>query len=127
MTETTMQYLLLLHQDETRFTLMNPAEQAEAVATYGAFTEKLKDAGVYVTSARLGPIAGAKTIQTKGGRPVTMDGPFAETKEQIGGFYLIEAPDLATACEWAARCPGAAHGAVEVRQLWAAAAAVVAA
>jgi hypothetical protein len=127
MTETTMQYLLLLHSDEAGWGAMTPAEQAAGVAAYGTYTQALKDAGVYVTSARLAPSAGAKTIQTKGGRPVTMDGPFAETKEQVAGFYLIETADLAAAMAWAARCPGASHGTVEVRQLWPAPAAVAAA
>ena len=122
-----MQYLLLLHADESAWGAMSPAEQAEGVAAYGVFTQALKDAGAWVASARLAPSAGAKTIQTKGGRTVTMDGPFAETKEQINGFYMIEAPDLAAASEWAARCPGAAHGAIELRQLWAAPAAAAAA
>jgi hypothetical protein len=113
-----MQYLLLLHMDESGFGVLSPAEQAEAVASYAAYTQALKDAGALISSARLGMSSGAKTIQTKGGRPVTLDGPFAETKEQVAGFYLIEAPDIATASEWAARCPAAAYGAVEVRSLF---------
>jgi hypothetical protein len=113
-----MQYLLLLHADESGWDRQSPADQAAGLAAYGAYTQALKDAGVWVASARLTPAASAKTIQTKGGRPVTMDGPFAETKEQLGGFYLIEAPDFAAAMAWAARCPGAGHGTVEVRELW---------
>lgn len=122
-----MQYLLLLHADEAGWDAMSPAERAEGVAAYGAYTQALQEAGVWVASARLAPAASAKTIQTKGGRPVTMDGPFAETKEQLGGFYLIEAPNLAAAMEWAARCPGTGHGIVEVRPLFVAPAAVAAA
>jgi len=122
-----MQYLLLLHADESRWNEMSPADRAEGVAAYGAYTQALQDAGVWVASARLAPASSAKTIQTKGGRPVTMDGPFAETKEQLGGFYLIEAPDLAAAMEWAARCPGAGHGTIEVRPLFVPSAAAAAA
>ncbi|THD79847.1 MAG: YciI family protein [Phenylobacterium sp.] len=113
-----MQYLLLLHSEEAGWSQMTPEEQAQGMAAYSAFTQALKDAGALVASARLSPSSGAKTVQTKGGKSVTMDGPFAETKEQVAGFYLIEAPDMAAASRWAEQCPGSGHGAVEVRALW---------
>ena len=112
-----MQYLLLLHVEEAGWSQLTPDEQAQGMAAYGAFTQALRDANALIASARLSPSSGAKTVQTKGGRPVTLDGPFAETKEQVGGFYLIEAADLAAACRWAERCPASGHGAVEVRAL----------
>lgn len=112
-----MRYLLLLHVDESGWTRLTPDQQTEGMAAYAAYNEALGKAGALVSTGRLAPSAGAMAIRTIGGRQVTMDGPFAETKEQIGGYYLIEAPDAAAAAEWAARCPAAGHGTVEVRQV----------
>lgn len=113
-----MQYLLLLHVDEAGWGRLTPDEQAQGLAGYEAFNRALGDAGALVVANRLAPSGGARTVRTKGGRAVVMDGPFAETKEQVGGFYLIEAPDLEAATAWAARCPASGHGAVEVRPLF---------
>jgi hypothetical protein len=112
-----MRYLMLLHVDESGWTRLTPAEQADGMAAYARYNEALGAAGALVSTGRLAPSAGALAIRSIGGKPVTMDGPFAETKEQIGGFYLIEAPDEAAALDWAARCPAAGHGTVEVRQV----------
>jgi len=112
-----MRYLLLLHVDEGGFAALAPAEQADAMAAYARYNGALGAAGALVSSGRLSPGAAALNIRTIGGRLVTMDGPFAETKEQIGGYYLIEAPDEAAALDWARRCPAAGHGTVEVRQV----------
>ena len=112
-----MRYLLLLHVDESGWENLNPAEQAEGMAAYQSYSEALGAAGTLVSVGRLAPSAGALGIRTIGCKPVTMDGPFAETKEQIGGFYLIEVPDLDAALDWARRCPAAGHGTVEVRQV----------
>jgi len=113
-----MQYLLLLHSDDEQWDRMSPEDQQAGLVAYGAFTQALKDAGRWVASSRLTPATTAQTVQTKGGRTVVMDGPFAETKEQLGGFYLIEADGPEDAAQWAARCPGAGHGVIEVRALW---------
>jgi hypothetical protein len=112
-----MRYLLLLHVDESGWTRLSPAEQADGMAAYGAYNAALGAAGALVSTGRLAPSAAAVGIRTIGGRPVTMDGPFAETKEQVGGYYLIDAPDLAAALDWARQCPAAGHGTVEVRQV----------
>jgi hypothetical protein len=112
-----MRYLLLLHVDENGWTQLSPAAQAEGMAAYARYNEALGVAGALVSVGRLAPSAGALAIRTIGGNLVTMDGPFAETKEQLGGFYLIEAPDLDAALDWARRCPAAGHGTVEVRQV----------
>ena len=112
-----MRYLLLLHVEESGWTGLTAAEQAAGMAAYASYNEALGAAGALISVGRLAPSAGALAIRTIGGKPVTMDGPFAETKEQIGGFYLIEAPDLAAALDWARRCPAAEHGTVEVRQV----------
>jgi hypothetical protein len=112
-----MRYLLLLHVEEGGWARLTPAEQAEGMATYASYNAALGAAGALIATGRLAPSAGALAIRTIGGRLVTMDGPFAETKEQIGGYYLIEAPDLDAALAWARRCPAAGHGTVEVRQV----------
>jgi hypothetical protein len=114
-----MQYLLILHVDESGWGKLSPDERTARTADYTAFTQALQKAGAFVSSGRLTPSSGGRTLTTKGGRPVVTDGPFAETKEQVGGYYLIEAADLAAATEWAARCPTAGHGAVEVREVMA--------
>jgi hypothetical protein len=89
------------------------------VAAYQAYTEALKNAGVYKGSNRLQPTAAATTVRLADGKPQVLDGPYIDSKEQLGGYYLIEAPDLDAAISWAARCPGASHGTVEVRPIWA--------
>jgi hypothetical protein len=113
-----MQYLLMLHAEEGQWGKLTANEQAQGLAAYAAFTESLVKSGRMVASARLALSDTAKTVRTKGGKPVVMDGPFAETKEQVAGFYLIEAEDLAAATAWAAQCPASGHGVVEVRPLW---------
>ena len=110
-----MRYLLLLHVDESGWPSLTPPEQAEAMAAYGAFGAALADAGAVVASGRLASSASASSLRTIGGKPVVTDGPFAETKEQVAGFYLIEAETPAAAQAWAARCPAVRYGAVEVR------------
>lgn len=112
-----MRYLLLLHVEEGGWGRLTPAQQSAGMTAYNDYAEALGRAGALVFSGRLAPSADAMAIKTIGGASVTMDGPFAETKEQIGGFYLIETPDAAAAADWAGRCPAAEHGTVEVRQV----------
>jgi hypothetical protein len=113
-----MQYLLLIYANEAAM-LSRPKEQtAQTMAAYTAYTEAIKQAGVYVGSNRLQPTSTATTVRTPSGKSQVLDGPYAETKEQLGGYYLIEAADLDEALSWAARCPGAAYGAIEVRPIW---------
>ena len=114
-----MQYLLMLYSNETAWPKMTKAEQEQGVAAYQAYTEALKNAGVYKGSNRLRPTAVATTVHLADGKPQVLDGPYIDSKEQLGGYYLIEAPDLDAAISWAARCPGASHGTVEVRPIWA--------
>jgi hypothetical protein len=113
-----MQYLLMLYSQEAGMAQMSPAEQGEAAAAYGAYTEALKKAGALASSNRLRPTAAATTVKVEHGKSRVENGPFAETKEQLGGYYLIDVPDLDAAIAWAARCPGASHGTVEVRPIW---------
>jgi len=114
-----MQYLLALYADESGFSKMTPEQQQQGYASYMAYTEALKTAGALVGSNRLRPSATATTIRTTNGKTQVLDGPFAESKEQLGGYYLIDVPDLDAAMKWAGRCPGAQHGIVEVRAIWA--------
>jgi hypothetical protein len=113
-----MQYLLLIHANEAGFAHMTPAEQQQGMAAYMAYTEALKQAGAFKGSNRLQPVASATTVRIVDGKTQVLDGPFADSKEQLGGYFLIEAPDLDGALSWAARCPGAAHGIMEVRPVW---------
>jgi hypothetical protein len=113
-----MQYILMLHIDETTFPKLSPEEQRQGLAAYAAYTEALTKAGVVVGWNRLQPRTTAVTLRTKNGKVQVHDGPFAETKEQIGGFYIIDVADRDAALDWAARCPATGHGAVEVRPLW---------
>ncbi|MDE2016360.1 MAG: YciI family protein [Hyphomicrobiales bacterium] len=115
-----MQYMLLIHADETAFAAMPKAQAEAGLAAYGAYTKAMNDAGVLKGGDRLRPTAMTTTVTAKGGKAVVVDGPFAETKEQLGGYYLIEAKDLDEAISWASRCPGVHHGAVEIRPIWAA-------
>jgi hypothetical protein len=112
-----MRYLLLLHVDESGFGRLSPAEQVAGMERYRAFNETLAMAGALVATGRLTPADASTQIRTIGGKVVPMDGPYAESKEQIAGFYLIEAPDRATALALAAQCPAVGHGAVEVREV----------
>lgn len=113
-----MQYLLMLYSDESGWTRMTPAEQQQGIAAYQAYTEALKKAGVFVGSNRLSPISSATTVRLVNGKTQVLDGPYTDTKEQVGGYYLIDVPNLDSALSWAARCPGAGHGTVEVRPVW---------
>ncbi|WP_297692552.1 YciI family protein [Phenylobacterium sp.] len=113
-----MRYMLMLNAEEGQWASFPADVQARHMAAYEAFTKALADEGRLVASGRLALSETAKTIQTKGGKTVVMDGPFAETKEQVAGFYLIEATDMAAALAWAQRCPASEHGVVEVRPLW---------
>jgi hypothetical protein len=86
---------------------------------YVAYTEAMKKAGVMVGADRLQPVATATTVRVANGKTTVLDGPYAETKEQLGGYYIVDVPDIDAALSWAARCPAASHGAVEVRPIWA--------
>ena len=113
-----MQYLLLLHAEEAGFMKMTPAQQQQGMAAYIAYTEALKEAGVFKGSNRLRPVATTTTVRVVDGKTQVLDGPYADSKEQLGGYYLIDVADLDAALSWAARCPGASHGIVEVRPVW---------
>jgi hypothetical protein len=113
-----MEYLLMLYVKEADWPRVSHAEQEKGVAAYMAYTSALKAAGVFKSSSRLRPSPTATTVRNIDGKSRVLDGPFADSKEQLGGFYLIDVPDLDAALAWSARCPAAEHGVVEVRPLW---------
>lgn len=114
-----MQYLLLIYSAESDWTRMTDSERPAGVAAYQAYTESLKKADVALGSNRLQPSSTATTVRIVGDKPQVLDGPFSDSKEQLAGYYLIEAPNLDAAIAWASRCPGASHGVMEVRPIWA--------
>jgi hypothetical protein len=116
--EGAMKYLCLIYDDEKSVLGMPKAEMETVVRDYGAFTEDLKSSGKYVASHRLQPVNTASTVRIRGGKVSTTDGPFAETKEQLGGFFLIDARDLNDAIHVASRIPSAKSGSIEVRPIW---------
>jgi hypothetical protein len=113
-----MQYLLMIHGDEKAMQAAPKEGVAKMIAAYGAYTTAMKEAGVWVGGERLHPSPTATVVRSKNGKPQVLNGPYAEIKEQLGGYYLIEAKDLDAAIGWAARCPGAEVGAIEVRPIW---------
>ncbi|HEX7336043.1 MAG TPA: YciI family protein [Gemmatimonadales bacterium] len=110
-----MRYLCLIYEDEKAWESLPPAEAEAIMGEYFAFTEDIRKNGKYIAGEALHPTATASTVRVRNGKVSTTDGPFAETKEQLGGFYLIEATDLNDAIQVASRIPSARHGSVEVR------------
>ncbi len=113
-----MEYMLVLYVDEAGWPKLSPEQQKQGVAAYVAYTEALKTAGVLKANGRLRPSSTATTVRMAQGKPQVLDGPYADSKEQFGGYYVIDVPDLDAAISWAARCPAAGHGVVEVRPVW---------
>ena len=113
-----MRYALLICTDESAEQAMSPAEGEAQFAGYMKFGEEMTKRGVLTGGERLRPTSDATTVQVRNSEVVTSDGPFAETKEQMGGFYLIDAKDLDEAIEIAAKIPGASIGSIEVRPVW---------
>lgn len=114
-----MRYMLLIHGNEAGLAAASEADMARVIAAYGAYTQALTEAGVLQGANRLRPTSAATTVRVVDGKTQVLDGPYAETREQLGGYYLIDVPDLDAALSWAARCPGASMGPIEVRPIWA--------
>ena len=115
-----MQYLLLIYETEPAPDAPPPSPEVfgEIMAGYNAFTKETRDRGIFVAGEALEPTTTATSVRVKDGRTVVMDGPFAETKEALGGFYLLECKDLDDAIELAAKIPAAKTGTIEVRPIW---------
>ena len=112
-----MKYMLMAYVNEGGWTKLTKEQQAQGMAAYQAYTEALRKAGVLVGSNGLQPSSTAATVRLSNGKSQVLDGPYAESKEQLGGFFIIDVADLDAALSWAARCPAAGHGVVEVRAL----------
>jgi len=112
-----MRYLCLIYSDEAWWEKASEAEMQKGMAEYNAVTENIKKNGNYVGGEALQPTKTAKSVRVRNGKISTTDGPYVETKEQLGGYYLIKAKDLNDALQVASRIPGAQHGTVEVRPI----------
>ena len=110
-----MQYLLLIYRNDAEYVKMGPAERKQMSAEYGVFTQAIVQSGHFKAGDGLQPTTTATTVRVRDGKMLTTDGPFAETREQLGGYYLIEAKDLDEAIGIAAKIPSARKGTVEVR------------
>jgi hypothetical protein len=113
-----MKYLLMIYGDEAGLKASGKAETEQRLAAYGAYLDAMTKAGIVLGTNRLQFSATATRVRVADGKTEVLDGPYAETKEQLGGYLLIDVPDLDTALSWAARCPGASDGVVEVRPIW---------
>jgi len=110
-----MQYLLMIYRNEAELGKMGPADRKQMTAEYGAYTQSIIQSGHFKAGDGLQPASTATTVRVREGKTLTTDGPFAETREQFAGYYLVEAKDLDTALGIAARIPGAKTGSVEIR------------
>ena len=110
-----MKYLCLIYDDEKRLSARPESESAAVLAEYFAFTDDIQKSGHYIAAEALQPVQTATTVRIRNGKVSTTDGPFVETKEQLGGFYLLECEDLDQALEWAKRVPLRPGGSIEVR------------
>ena len=113
-----MRYLLMIHTSEAEENAMPPAEIGQIMQAYGAYTDALIKAGALQAGERLRPSTDATSVKVRHGKTEVLNGPYAETREQLGGYYLIDVPDLDAALTWAARCPSSGIGTIEVRPIW---------
>jgi hypothetical protein len=114
-----MKYMLLIYANEAAYETRSKPQADATLAAYGAYTEALQKAGIMAGANRLQRSTAATTVRVANGNTQVLNGPYAETKEQLGGYYMIDVPDIDAALAWAARCPGASQGIVEVRPIWA--------
>ena len=114
-----MKYIILIYNSEANDKAMTQQEVGKLMEAYGAYSQAMVKAGVMVGGERLKPTDTATTVRTKNGRTEVLNGPYADTREQLGGYYMIDVPDLDAAITWAARCPSSSNGTIEVRPIWA--------
>ena len=113
-----MRYMLLICDREEEFDSLPEQEVAQVMKEYANYTAALQEAGAYISGNRLRPVATAKSVRVREGQTLLTDGPFAEIKEQLGSYYLIDVKDLDEALQWAAKIPSARYGTIEVRAIW---------
>jgi hypothetical protein len=112
-----MKYLCLIYRQDEKLATMSKSDLDALMGEYFQFSESIKKSGHYIAGEALEPVASATTVRVRNGKMSSTDGPFAETQEQLGGFYMIEAKDLNEAMQIAARVPGARIGSIEVRPI----------
>jgi hypothetical protein len=110
-----MKFIALIHADEEMWEALSEDERSEIYARYVRIADAMRDAGVLLGGDELEPTRTATTVRLRDGQMVVTDGPYAEVKEALGGYFLLECASMDEAIEWAARIPGAEHGAIEVR------------
>ena len=113
-----MKYLLLIYENEGNFATVSEEDGNRIFAEYMDYTRGIKKAGNYIGGEALQPVATATTVRQRNGKTLTTDGPFAETKEQLGGYYLVDAKDLDEAIKLAGGIPAVRTGSIEVRPIW---------
>ena len=113
-----MKYMLMIYSSEAAESAMPPAEMGAIMQAYGAYTDALVKAGVLQAGGRLRPVTDATSVRVRNGKSEVLNGPYADTQEQLGGYYVIDVPDLDAALLWAARCPSSVYGTIEVRPIW---------
>jgi hypothetical protein len=116
--ETTMKYMLLILGDEKQMNAATVVDDTGMSAEYAAYNEAMMKAGVLVGGERLKPTSATTSVRVRDKKAVVLAGPYAETQEQLGGYYIVETPDIDQAIEWARRCPAAQFGTIEVRPIW---------
>jgi hypothetical protein len=113
-----MKYMLLIYSNEKQMASAKQADAEKMLGAYGAYSQAMQKAGVIVSGDRLRPTDASTTVKVANGKTQVLNGPYAESREQLGGYFMIDVPDLDAAISWASRCPGASHGTVEVRPIW---------
>ena len=113
-----MKFMLLIMGDETQMNASTTVDDAGMSPEYHAFNMAMIKAGVMVGGERLHPTPSARSVRVRDKKAVVLDGPYAETQEQLGGYYMIDVPTIEDAVEWAAKCPAAQFGTIEVRPIW---------
>ncbi len=112
-----MEFILMAYVQETGWDKLTPEQQKQGMAAYTAYTRSLADAGVLMVNRRLGSSGSSRTLRGSNGNTQVLDGPYSDSKEQLGGLYIIKVNDRAEAMRWAAKCPAVGHGVLEVREL----------
>ena len=113
-----MQYLLLIYANESEYEKLSPSQKESLLTDYAEFTKSVVQSGRFKAADRLRPVSTATSVRVRDGKPMITDGPFAETREQLGGSYLVDAKDLDEAIEIAARIPSSKYGTIEIRPIW---------
>lgn len=113
-----MKYMCLICTPEDYYTRLSEQEMGALMGAYGEFDQAVREAGVHVDANRLQPSTTATSVRVRDGETLTTDGPYADTKEQCGGYYVLDCKDLDEALSWAARIPSATYGTIEVRPVW---------